>query len=94
MACSYNALTDIKIDPHNLSKAPFGITLDIKKNRLNRATLDALLYNLPKKNVALYSEVIYQADKNKPDAYPYENEEPSIEARITATENNWTIIKR
>ncbi|UTC57913.1 leucine-rich repeat domain-containing protein [Treponema sp. OMZ 305] len=95
MTCSYNALTDIKIDPHNLSKAPFGIiTLDIKKNRLTRATLDALLYSLPKKNAASYCEVIYQADKNKPDAYPYENEEPSIEARITATENNWTIIKR
>ena len=95
MTCSYNALTEIKIDPHNLSKAPFGIiTLDIKKNRLNRATLDALLYSLPKKNAASYCEVIYQADKNKPDAYPYENEEPSIEARITATENNWTIIKR
>ena len=94
VACSYNALTDIKIDPHNLSKAPFGIMLDIKKNRLDRATLDALLYSLPKKNAASYCEVIYQADKNKPDAYPYENEEPSIEARITATENNWTIIKR
>lgn len=95
MTCSYNALTEIKIDPHNLSKAPFGIiTLDIKKNRLNRATLDALLYSLPKKNAASYCEVIYQADKNKPDAYPYENEEPSIEARITATENNWTIIKQ
>lgn len=94
VACSYNALTDIKIDSHNLSKAPFGIMLDIKKNRLDRATLDALLYSLPKKNAALYSEVIYQADKNKPDAYPYENEEPSIEARITATENNWAIIKR
>ena len=94
LQCSYNVLTDIKIDPNNLSKVPFGITLDIKKNKLNRATLDTLLYSLPKKNADSYSEVIYQADKNKPDNYPDENEDPSIEARITATENNWNLYGR
>jgi len=94
LQCSYNVLTDIKIDPNNLSKVPFGITLDIKKNKLNRATLDTLLYSLPKKNADSYSEVIYQADKNKPDNYPDENENPSIEARITATENKWKLYGR
>ena len=38
--------------------------------------------------------MIYQADKNKPDNYPDENENPSIEARITATENKWKLYGR